>query len=659
MFRKIYDMKKTITLFAFMVSAYCLQAQQVWREGTSWEVYYDDNTRETFALQGTTVIQDVTYLNLVRSDRSLVGYIRSEHGDSLVYARGLDGEKIMDESLLYDFRKSFEYGDEFRYASSRRPTSVTLSRQTARIVYYHDILNEGDKLPAWDNVVYKLGFLGNPMELYYQSGSEFFPGINRAPRIKPSNTNVSHIVFRPGGGKAKVLYAMRYEQILLDDQMNGFGFRLYQQMLSDRDEKASPNLVMSPVSAQMALSMLMNGAKGNTLRELREAMGLTDFSEILVSSYYHQLSEMLWSISQDSALVQTTNSIWIQKAYPFTNEYLQTMHHYYDAETAELDFSQPEDVRQINRWAEEKTHGLIKEVMNPDASGNKDLKMVLANALYFMGKWLNKMSVKECVFHNSDKTESTVDMICNVLYDYSETERYKAVELYYGDIKTKSHPFSLLVVLPLDPEDRGLITNEDYIELTNNFVYDGVVTFRMPCFKVEEQYDLRETLQNMGIKDVFTNQADFSRIAPDSYVNMVKQLTSFSLDENGTKNAAALTTLSVDYFNPPRKKYSFIADRPFQFVLEDREHRIPLFIGQVNILKSKSKEEDNTLQRIQDFTKEKTLRDSTFISQGGFYDLQGRRLQGAPQKGIYIRHGRKYLKKKSSNNDRKMIGNNL
>ncbi|MCR5434172.1 MAG: serpin family protein, partial [Bacteroidaceae bacterium] len=563
-------------------------------------------------------------------------------GDSLVYARGLDGSKVMDEALLYDFRKSFEYGDEFHYASSSQAASVTLSRQTARIVYYRDILNEGEELPAWDNVVYKVGFLGNPMALYYQLGSKFFPGINYAPRVKPSNTNVSHIVFRPGGGRAKVLYSMRYEQITLDDQMNDFGFRLYQQMLSDKDEKANPNLVMSPVSAQMALSMLMNGAQGNTLREIREAMGLTDFSETLVNSYYHQLSETLWSISHDSAFAETTNGIWIQEAYPFQDEFFQTMQHYYDAEASEVNFSQPEAVSQINRWAEEKTHGLIKEVLNPNDK-NAGLRMVLANALYFMGKWLNEKDVKEEVFHNSDNTESMVDMLCDELYGYSETERYKAVELYYGDKKAKSRPFSLLVILPLDPEDRRLITSEDYQNLMNSFVYDGGVFFRMPCFKVEGQHDLIKTLHKMGIRDAFTSQADFKRIAPsDLFVNAVKQLTSFHLDKYGTE-AAAVTVIEGPAFsdistNPPSKFYEFIADRPFQFVLQDGYHRIPLFIGQVNVLKDKN----NPIKGKEEIEE---LPDSTRIAKSGFYDLQGRRVQGAPQKGVYIRHGRKFMKK--------------
>ena len=636
-----------------MASALCMQAQQVWREGTSWEVHYDDASVETFALQGTTEIQNTTYLNLVRNGSSLVGYIRAERGDSLVYARGIKDDKVLDESLLYDFRKSFEYGDEFRYASSSQAASVKLTRQTARIVYYRNILNEGEELPAWDNVVYKVGFLGNPMGLYYQQGSEFFPGINYVQRVKPSNTNVSHIVFRPGGARPKVLYAMRYEQISLDEQMNAFGFRLYRQMLADRDEKASPNLVMSPVSAQMALSMLMNGARGNTLSQLRETMGLTEFSETLVNSYNHQLSEMLWSLSQNSAFTETTKGIWIQRAHPFHDEYLQTVQHYYDAEAAEVDFSKPEAIKQINRWANEKTHGLIKNVLEPNTTNNKDLKIVLANALYFMGKWLEKKTVKEGVFHNSDNTESTVDMICNssVLSSYSETERYKAVELFYGDWHTTYHPFTLLVVLPLDPEDRGLITSEDYRKLMDSFVYDGYVTFRMPCFKVEEKYDLIKTLSNMGIRDAFTNQADFSGIAPsDLCVSLASQLITFTLDEKGTE-AAAFTEIGRDMISSnirEHKNYEFIADRPFQFVLQDRQHRIPLFIGQVNILKEKNSPKGEEGRKGRDEGKDEEeaeeRTDSTRIVQSYYYDLHGRRVKGALQKGVYIRHGRKFMK---------------
>ena len=582
MFREIYDMRKTITLLAFMASAFCLQAQQVWREGTSWEVHYDDASVETFALQGTTEIQNATYLNLVRSDNSLVGYIRSERGDSLVYARGLDGSKVLDEALLYDFRKSFEYGDEFRYASSTRAASVILSRQTARIVYYRDILNEGEELPAWDNVVYKVGFLGNPMELYYQSGSEFFPGINYAARVKPSNTNVSHIVFRPGGSKPCKICTVRYEDKEPADEMSDFAFRLYDAMIKRSHD---PNVVMSPLSAQIALSMLMNGTSGNTLEQIREAMGVGNYTDEQVNSYNMQLVESMLALQEEEYVnLELINGLWTRQGYPFLETFFQDIRNYYETEPENVDFGTQETVEQINAWAKEKSHGLIERIMDRP---NSVMTFMISNSLYFKGKWPKYFDQKDTykgTFRNRDGSTTEVNMLSGFeMMPAMETDDYLAVELEYGNEETQAgeHNFGMLVFLPKGDKERPTLTRDQFLQAVDGLQLN-YVNLRIPRFKVDMKSDLDSVFMDMGMEDMFDfNRADLTRMTEKKpcYVGSSRQFISYSIDENGTEAAGMTVIYGPGLGDSP---WRITVDRDFQFVLYDKVHRVPLFIGEVN-----------------------------------------------------------------------------
>ncbi len=101
-------MKRLLFLLSLLTLTLQFHAQEVWCEGTSWETHYDDGKVETFTLSGTAVINGTTYMNLVSNASGLVGYIRAEQGDRLVYARGIVDGQPTSEVLLYDFSQSFE-----------------------------------------------------------------------------------------------------------------------------------------------------------------------------------------------------------------------------------------------------------------------------------------------------------------------------------------------------------------------------------------------------------------------------------------------------------------------------------------------------------------------------------------------------------------------
>ena len=59
-----------------------------------------------------------------------------------------------------------------------------------------------------------------------------------------------------------------------------------------QEERDEP-LFVSPLSASFALSMLANGADGETLQELTDALGFSGYSMEEVNAYYKKLMEEL------------------------------------------------------------------------------------------------------------------------------------------------------------------------------------------------------------------------------------------------------------------------------------------------------------------------------------------------------------------------------
>lgn len=185
-----------------------VHAQDVWREGTQWVTTYEDGSVETYTLKEDTIIDDTPYLRLVVEEKdSLVGYVRSVRGDTVIHARGIIEGNITEDFLLYDFG-TFEVGTDILYdvynyeTGTICPFTVTI-KSDASLTYYNDVIEEGDILPCYADIVFKVGYLGNPMALFYNTlfveDSESGNTNNPTDQGKPNKKNVSHVVLKPKG----------------------------------------------------------------------------------------------------------------------------------------------------------------------------------------------------------------------------------------------------------------------------------------------------------------------------------------------------------------------------------------------------------------------------------------------------------------------------
>jgi serpin B len=357
---------------------------------------------------------------------------------------------------------------------------------------------------------------------------------------------------------------------------NDFGIEMFRQV----SMVDSGNLMLSPLSASSALSMLLNGCDGETYTQIGAMLGYKDLTADEINGLYKSLVAQLLDADPEVNLA-LANAIWYRQGFQVKTEFLNTMHSSYDATTEALDFDSPQALTTINNWASENTNGKITKVMDEIST---DAVMFLMNALYFKGNWTYKFDKSKTSlqpFNPDGQSPVMVDMMkANLSFRQIFGLGYTAIELPYG-----RQNFSMVILLPvegLDSFNNGFDGNK-WHEITA--ALDGATPISrdlsIPKFKFSYEKQLNDQLKAMGMLDAFVpGLADLSGIADaDLFVSFVKQNTFVDVNEEGTE-AAAVTTIGVDLTSLPDP---VIINKPFIFAIRERMSNSLLFIGKVEL----------------------------------------------------------------------------
>lgn len=108
----------------------------------------------------------------------------------------------------------------------------------------------------------------------------------------------------------------------------------------------------------------------------------------------------------------------------------------------------------------------------------------------------------------------------------------------------------------------------------------------MPKFAIESKYDLMPSLQGMGIKHLFSDDADLSAIngLHDLRIAEVKHAARIDVNEYGTEFAPKEDpnpSLESGDCDGSEKTVTFRADHPILFVLRDSSTATVLSLGVV------------------------------------------------------------------------------
>jgi serpin B len=358
-------------------------------------------------------------------------------------------------------------------------------------------------------------------------------------------------------------------------QDNAFSFELLRQVIATSTDK---NVFISPLSVSIALGMARNGADTETLREMEKALKMSGMTDEQINEYYKIMLESLPGVDESTKL-NIANSLWYRIGFPVKEPFLQINKDYFNAEVRGLDFSKESAVDVINDWCAEKTNDLIKKPLDKISS---DAMLYLINAIYFKGVWSQKFD-KRKTYESDFTTETGAINKVNMMnmkdtFPYAEDDMAQYLDMPYGN-----KAFSMTVILPKTGKTTAGVLKEldqdKWNEITA-MLHTREVQVSFPRFKVQNKFELKTPMMNMGMKLAFTDIADFSRISDiDLLISRIIHSTYCEVNEEGTE-AAAVTIIEMELTSMPMIPY-FTADRPFIFVIREKSSGVILFTAKM------------------------------------------------------------------------------
>jgi len=356
-----------------------------------------------------------------------------------------------------------------------------------------------------------------------------------------------------------------------------FALDIFKQL---NEEDSEQSVFISPLSIATALTMTYQGAGSTTKEAMAQTLYYEDMEMEVLNESYKNLLRHLQQVDNKIEL-NSNNSIWIREGEAIKKEFIDTNEEAYDAQVAELDFSRQDAAGRINRWIDEATKGKINRMLKPPIS--PEVVMYLINAIYFKGEWAEQFDKKNTFnteFYAGNGNKTNVMMMSKKgEVEYAQGNDYKAIKQDYGDGK-----ISMYLVLP----NQGMPVNDFIAGMTpdtwqsikDSLSLSDDVLVRIPRFKLEYGIrNLNDSLSALGMSEAFSGEADFSGIREGIFISRVLHKAMIEVNEEGSE-AAAATVVEMKESAVENPK-TFIADRPFVFIIEDNELGTVLFMGKL------------------------------------------------------------------------------
>lgn len=343
-------------------------------------------------------------------------------------------------------------------------------------------------------------------------------------------------------------------------------------------ENNKQNMIYSPLSIKYALKMLEEGAAGKTKTQIESLIG----NEILTK--YENIDEVL----------SLANSLYIRDTYSqhIKENYKNTIHDKYNAE---IKYDPFENANNINNWIEDKTLGIIKDMIQDDMVQNPDTEMLLINALAIDMEWEKPFDAEDTggdEFYLADGTSmnattmrqnTTSDSISYYKTDdvtalTMDLQEYNNTQLEFIAIMPKANLADYIETFAID--DFNTIINKSKLASTTRKGVD----ISIPRFEFEYNLGLKNDLINLGITDAFDlSLADFSNMSNNElYVSNAAHKANIEFTEKGVK-AAAVTVIymTCGMAVQTEQPVEITIDKPFLFVIRDKNTGEIWFVGTV------------------------------------------------------------------------------
>ncbi len=371
----------------------------------------------------------------------------------------------------------------------------------------------------------------------------------------------------------------------LAEASNTLAFDLYK---TQRAEEG--NLAFSPASISLAFAMTYAGANGATATQMKKVLHFPA-DDALQSSAAGLIAS--WNSEGTDYELKVVNRLFGQASYNFEQSFLDLTKNTYQAPLENLDFqTDPEAQRlHINNWVLDQTEKRIADLL-PEGSITGRTRLVLTNAIYFLGKWKNAFdkddTEKKPFFVNGKKKVGVPMMHQTERFGFAEVADATLLRMPY-----KGDNLAMTIVLPttrngLSKIEKGLdaATYKSWSEQLGRQSQE--VNLALPSFEITDaELPLTDALKALGMELAFDRgAADFTKMANPQddaeklYISAAFHKAFVKVDESGTE-AAAATAVVMGAEGAPAPPRAFIVDHPFMFTIEDTKSGAILFVGRV------------------------------------------------------------------------------
>lgn len=365
---------------------------------------------------------------------------------------------------------------------------------------------------------------------------------------------------------------------VLSGGSNDFAFRLLQVL---QDKEGTDSYFFSPLSITTAFGMALLGARDETYGQLRDFFELHELDRPQIKEAYRDLIHLLTTLD-DQVVMNIANSIWHRDDVELLEQFIEENQEYLNAEVRGLDFDDPAAPDTINAWIEDKTEGLIEEMIEEIPP---NMILYLINAIYFKGDWTIQFDpdlTGDRAFTRPDGEEVSVPtMLAGDKFRAYQDEDWTALDMWYGDAG-----YSFTAFMPTNADTTlddmvGDFTPEKFEEITDNLMERDSLQVYMPKFEIDYKIEgFGNDLQDMGLTIPFGAAADFTRMtgSEDLFISEVMHRAVVEVNEEGSE-AAAVTVIAVPtsggYEPPPEIRLN----RPFLFFIRENTTNTILFMG--------------------------------------------------------------------------------
>ncbi len=360
------------------------------------------------------------------------------------------------------------------------------------------------------------------------------------------------------------------------------------------------NVFFSPASITAALSMVAEGARGDSAADLAQVLQKVDALDLeglraVRADLARRLGLAATNISWNEA-----NGIWADDQATLVQETQKALEDHHGASINPANFRAEFEAirREINGWVKAKTNGRIEDLL-PEGSLDPMTRLVLVNAVHFLGKWddeFEKAKTGDLPFQRADGTTTSVPFLADWrtmpigFFDAEDNPTLPGVDtsLTLFELPYQGGDLSFVGLVPSTPT--GLPELERRLSAPLLKKWTGALReqrtdFAMPKLELEPNYDLVPVLRGLGLGGLMSSAtADlrgfFGKDSKGLHVSGAYHSAFLKVDEEGTEAAAAtgLVARTTSAMGPPPRVH---ADRPYLFLIRERSTGAVLFMGRI------------------------------------------------------------------------------